>query len=68
MKTYSFLQLLSKPIANLHDSSAPILRECNCGCGQMIPSHDKYGRERFFKDGHYIKLHPLRLIGENHGR
>ena len=60
--------MLSKPIANLHDSSARILRECKCRCGQIIPSYHKYGRERFFKDGHYIRLHPLRLMGENHGR
>lgn len=31
--------------------NAPLI-ECACGCGKLIKSKDKYGRDKFYENGH----------------
>jgi hypothetical protein len=41
------------------------MKECGCGCHELIINRDNRGRELFFKIGHYNKLHPTQT-GNQH--
>jgi hypothetical protein len=46
---------ISKYRKKVYDN-APVI-ECACGCGALIKSKDKYGRDRKYKNGHNGRRH-----------